>query len=147
MYEESVGYQLKRAQHALRLALDAELDNVGLSLAQYAALAALKESPDASNSALARICFVTPQTMNDLLASLVRESLVERRPHPNHGRIITLRLTKKGARLLAEADRLAEDVERQLVAGTSHEERKLLLDLLRTLTDSLSHRHQPSPEE
>lgn len=147
MYEESVGYQLKRAQHALRLALDAELDNVGLSLAQYAALAALKESPDASNSALARICFVTPQTMNDLLASLVRESLVERRPHPNHGRIITLRLTKKGARLLAAADRLAEDVERQLVAGTSHEERKLLLDLLRTLTDSLSHRHQPSPEE
>lgn len=147
MYEESVGYQLKRAQHALRLALDADLDNVGLSLAQYAALAALKESPDASNSALARICFVTPQTMNDLLASLVRESLVERRPHPNHGRIIILCLTKKGARLLAEADRLAEDVERQLVAGTSHEERKLLLDLLRTLTDSLSHRHQPSPEE
>lgn len=52
MYPSSVAYQLKRAQHALRLALDAELATVGVSLAQYAALAALKEQPEASNAAL-----------------------------------------------------------------------------------------------
>lgn len=138
MYPESVAYQLKRAQHALRLALDAELEKVGLSLAQYAALAALKEQPDASNAALARLCFVTPQTMNALLASLVAERLVQRRPHPGHGRIITLRLTERGARRFAEADRLAAEVERRMLAGTSQQERKRLVALLRTFTDSLA---------
>lgn len=138
MYQESVGYQLKRAQHAFRLALDAELDEVGLSLAQYAALAALKEQPDASNAVLARLCFVTPQTMNDLLASLVKERLVQRRPHPEHGRIITLRLTEKGTRLLAGADRVAANVETRMMARISADERKRLLELLRTLAETMA---------
>lgn len=145
MYQESVGYQLKRAQHALRLALDAELDEVGLSLAQYAALAALNEQREASNAVLARMCFVTPQTMNALLAGLVGERLVQRRPHPAHGRIITLRLTDKGARLLAEANRVAAEVERRMVAGTSHQDRKRLLDILRTFTNSLSFSYRRPP--
>lgn len=145
MYQESVAYQLKRAQHAVRLALDAELDKIGLSLAQYATLAALKEQPEGSNADLARLCFVTPQTMNALLASLVEERLVQRRRHPTHGRIITLRLTEKGTRSLGEANRVAEEVERQMVAGISHQERKRLLNVLTAFTDSLSNRTTGKP--
>jgi DNA-binding MarR family transcriptional regulator len=75
--------------------------------------------------------------MNAVLASLVNERLVQRRPHPDHGRIIILRLTERGARVFTEADRLAAKVEGRMVAGTSPEERKRLVALLRTFTDSL----------
>lgn len=62
--ERHVGYYLKRAQHALRLAMDAALQRVDLTTPQYAALCALELEPGLSNAALARCCFVTPQTMN-----------------------------------------------------------------------------------
>jgi DNA-binding MarR family transcriptional regulator len=61
--ERSVGYLVKRVQQALRRRCDAALKPTGLSMAQYAALRALAEHPDASAAELARLCFVTRQSL------------------------------------------------------------------------------------
>jgi DNA-binding MarR family transcriptional regulator len=50
--DHRVGYQLKRAQHLLRLATDAALRPLNLTTPQYAALSAIAEVPGASNAAL-----------------------------------------------------------------------------------------------
>jgi len=57
--EDAVGYLVKRVQQSLRRRCDAALRPTGLSMAQYAALRALTDHPDASASELARLCFVT----------------------------------------------------------------------------------------
>ena len=71
------GYLVKRVQQSLRRRCDAALRPTGLSMAQYAALRALADHPYASASELARLCFVTRQSAQDLLAGLRTAGLVK----------------------------------------------------------------------
>ena len=65
--ETSLGYQIKVIQHAIRLSMDRLLKDINLTTPQYAALSALAENPGISGAALARKCFVTSQTMNEII--------------------------------------------------------------------------------
>jgi DNA-binding MarR family transcriptional regulator len=134
----SVGYQMKRAQHALRLAMDGALRGVGLTTPQYAALSVLEEEAGLSGAALARRCFVTPQTMNQILMNLQGSKMVERRPHPEHGRVLSVYLTRKGAELVALAHGEVEAIEERMLAGLERGERYRLLEALRGCAESLA---------
>ena len=67
---------IKRAQQALRNAIDPALSDLELTTAQYAALYNLRRHPGASNAELARLSFVTPQTMVRIVSGLERAGLV-----------------------------------------------------------------------
>ncbi|MDO1581513.1 MarR family winged helix-turn-helix transcriptional regulator [Rhizobium oryzicola] len=132
-----IGYSLKIAQHRLRQRLEAELAETGVSAAQNAVLLAIGNNPQISNASLARAAFVTPQSMQGMLVTLERDGFIVRTPHPEHGRIIMTELTEKG-RAVAQAGTIAaETVERQMLAGLTSEEVKLLGDLLRRCADAL----------
>jgi DNA-binding MarR family transcriptional regulator len=75
-----------------------------LTVAQYAALLGLAESPGISGAALARSCLVTPQAMAAVLKGLEEHGLVERSRHAWHGNVLELRLTKHGEQTLRVAD-------------------------------------------
>jgi DNA-binding MarR family transcriptional regulator len=97
------GFLLRQASHAFGRAMDEALAAHGLSPAQYSALSVLARDPGVSGADLARGCNTTPQAMNGVLATLEREGLVERHPHPTHGRILQVELTSKGRRRLDQA--------------------------------------------
>jgi DNA-binding MarR family transcriptional regulator len=101
--EGHVGYLLSQAWHAFRNAMDAALREHGLNGPQYAALSVLARDPGSSGADLARGCNTSAQAMNGVLSTLEREGLVERRPHPTHGRILQVWLTDEGERRLAAA--------------------------------------------
>jgi DNA-binding MarR family transcriptional regulator len=109
--ERSVGYLVKRVQQGLRRRCDAALKPTGLSMAQYAALRALAEHPDASAAELARLCFVTRQSLQDLLTGLRTAGSVETVDAPPRGRARALRLTRRGSRQLTAADDAVFGVE------------------------------------
>jgi DNA-binding MarR family transcriptional regulator len=134
----SVGYQLKRAQHALRLEMDGALRGVGLTTPQYAALSVLEEEAGLSGAALARRCFVTPQTMNQILMNLQGSEMVERRPHPEHGRVLSVYLTSKGAGLVSQAHGEVRSIEERMLSRLDQEERSSLLAKLRDCAESLT---------
>lgn len=110
----TIGFALKQAQQALRAHLDTGLREIGLTMPQYAVLAFLKTTPGASNAALARSAFVTPQTMQAILVTLERSGHVTRTPHPEHGRVQTTELTEAGAKALAAATSIVADAEMRL---------------------------------
>lgn len=93
-----LGYALKRAQHALRMSMDEALRPLALTTPQYAVLCAVEAEPGLSNARLARAAFVTPQTMQGVLANLERAGLLHRRPDPHHGRVLCSELTGAGSR-------------------------------------------------
>ena len=128
--ENRVGYELKRAQHSLRLRMDEALKGRGVTTPQYAAMSVLAERPGLSNAQLARRSFVTPQTMNQILGRLETLGLVERRGHPEHGRVLQAYLTRGGERLRDECDRTVAAVEKRMVSGLSEEEQRRLLQAL-----------------
>lgn len=109
---ETLGYALKRAQHAMRLHMDRQLKEVGLSAPQYSVLCNIEAEPGASNARLARRAFVTPQTMQAILVKLEQSGLIERRPDPEHGRIQRTELTQKGRSSLEQAHLAAQKSER-----------------------------------
>ena len=95
--EATVGYLVKRVQQSLRRRCDAALRPTGLSMAQYAALRALADHPYASASDLARLCFVTRQSAQDLLAGLRTAGLVKDVEKVRAGRARALELTAAGS--------------------------------------------------
>jgi DNA-binding MarR family transcriptional regulator len=105
------GYLLRQAWQAFRAAMDTTLRTHGLTGAQYGVLSVLARDPGMSGADLARACNTTPQAMNGVLATLERDGLVERRPHPTHGRIIQVTLTPEGRRRLEAATPEVRELE------------------------------------
>ncbi|MEJ7842686.1 MAG: MarR family transcriptional regulator [Rubrobacter sp.] len=132
-----VGYELKRAQHALRVEMDGALRGVGLTTPQYAALAVLEGESGLSGAELARRCFVTPQTMNGIVVNLENAGLLERRPHPEHGRVLQAYLTGEGEAMVSRAHAPIEAIEERMLAGVGEDERGRLLRVLRDCADTL----------
>lgn len=139
--ESRVGYQLKRVQHALRLKMDEVLREVGLTTPQYAVLSVLEEEPGLSGAALARRSFVTPQTMNMIVAKLEDACLIARVPHPEHGRVLQAYLTDEGRELVAGAHEVVEAVEEGMLGGLGLEERSRLACVLNGCADALEYRN------
>ena len=110
---------------------------LGLTTPQYATLSALEESPGLSGAALARHSIVTPQTMNGIVTNLETTVLVVRRRHPKHGRVLQAYLTEEGVRLVVRAYRVVEAIEERIPSDPGKEERRWLLDGLRSFTGSL----------
>jgi DNA-binding MarR family transcriptional regulator len=135
MVDHRVGYQLKRAQHLLRLATDAALRPLNLTTPQYATLSAIAEVPGASNAALARRAFVTPQTMNEIVRGLVSVGLLARQAHPEHGRVIQLYLTPAGQASLREAHDRVNAVEARMLDRLQPEDVAVLVGWLRQCAD------------
>ena len=135
--ELRVGYELKRAQYLLRLATDEAARRQGLSTPQYAVLDAIGRDPGRSGAALARACFVTPQSMNELLQRLEKTGLVERAGDPSHGRRLSYTLTKRGRRLLGRLTDDMEAVQRRMVSTLSAEQVEALSAHLRACAAAL----------
>lgn len=100
---ETLGYALKRAQHAMRQNMDRQLKDLGLSAPQYSVLASVEREPGISNAQLARLAFVTPQTMQAMLVKLEQAGLIARAPDADHGRIQHTTLTAHGGKVLGLA--------------------------------------------
>ncbi|MFB8282385.1 MarR family winged helix-turn-helix transcriptional regulator [Nocardia colli] len=127
---ERVGSYVKRAEQALQTAKHAALKPAGVTVPQYAALLFLDENPGISAAALARLCGVTPPTMNALLTNLQERGLIERTPHAWHKNILETRLTEAGTAVMRDADARAVRVEQAVAEGFTDAERATLEQLL-----------------
>jgi DNA-binding MarR family transcriptional regulator len=132
-----VGYELKRAQHMLRLATDEVARRHDLSTPQYAVLDALERNPGLSGAALARACFVTPQSMNELLIRLEGSGLVVRASDPLHGRRLSYTLTAEGSHLHGLMTAEMESIQTQMVSALTAQEAEALSSYLRSCADAL----------
>jgi DNA-binding MarR family transcriptional regulator len=140
--EGRIGYELKRAQLAFCIAADDALREVGLTNAQYAVLAMLEESGSLSGADLARLCYVTPQTMNQLVTGLEVRALVRRSPHPTHGRILQTGLTQAGQELITAAHERVRAVEAAMVAGLSERQQDELVQMIKECVFALNQASQ-----
>lgn len=133
----SLGYLLKETATALRLAMEAVLRPLGMTITHYSCLELLAQRPGLSNSDLARGAFVTRQSMNVLLQALERDGLVRRPEEATAGRVLPAELTDAGRRQLREASAAVRGVEDRMKSDLSAEERAMLQDLLTRCATSL----------
>ncbi|WP_018180671.1 MarR family winged helix-turn-helix transcriptional regulator [Jongsikchunia kroppenstedtii] len=135
--ETSLGYLLKEASTALRVAMEEVLRPLGMTVTHYSCLELLAQRPGLSNSELARGAFVTRQSMNVLLQALEREGHVTRPAEAPVGKVLPTRLTPLGRRRLAKATVAVRAVEDRMLAGMTDAERSAAFRSLRSMIRSL----------
>jgi DNA-binding MarR family transcriptional regulator len=133
----TIGFALKQAQQALRTRLDSGLREIGLTTPQYAVLAFLKVEAGASNAALARRAFVTPQTMQAIVVALERSGFIVRIPHPEHGRVQTTELTASGRGALEAASGIVANAEARLRKAAAPLDSQVVTAMLLRLAEAL----------
>jgi DNA-binding MarR family transcriptional regulator len=127
-------YYLNQANHAVRSRLEAALAALEMTGIQYTVLSVIGNREGLSSAQLSRRFFVTPQTMNELIAGLHRRGYIERTEDQANRRILRMRLTKAGARLVSDCDKVADRIEREVFGFLSDKD----YDALRSLTQRIA---------
>ncbi len=143
--QTSLGYLLKEASSALRLAMDEVLRPLGMNVPRYSCLELLAQRPGMSNSDLARGAFVTRQSMNVLLQALELEGYVSRPTQAPVGKVLPTRLTPRGRRSLAKATVAVRSVEVRMLAGLTPSDEAAALRILGSMVSSLREGDQINP--
>lgn len=124
-------YLVKQLEQVIRALLDDALRPLGLTTLQYTALSVLERRPDGLSSAqLARRAFVRPQTMHEMVLSLIDRGLIERRHADNNQRVLLASLTETGRDLLVRCEPAVREVEGRLLAGLSPQRQAEFRDTL-----------------
>jgi DNA-binding MarR family transcriptional regulator len=136
-FKDTLGLSLylRNLQNEMHKRIDANLKPLHLTSAQYSTLSAIEEG-DAkaiTSAALARSCYVTPQTMNRILHNLNDDRFVHRSPEAKQ----SYALTKKAIATLCDSHILVNDLECKMVAGFSKKETQQLLSFLKRCFENL----------
>lgn len=121
-----MGYLLRQAGVAHRLCMEHALVALHVTLPQFSVLTMLAAYPDACSADLARLSWLTPQTMGVIVANLERHGAVARRAHTVHGRMQCIDITANGRRPLARCRVRVTAVEEQLLAGISRADERVI---------------------
>ena len=112
-------FLVRHAWLSLRGVVAEALVEHDLSVAQFASLLLLRESPGMSVADVARKVSTARQSANEMLGGLERAGLVERRQHPTDRRSQQIFLTGPGLERLEAALPTVQAVEARLAAGFS----------------------------
>jgi DNA-binding MarR family transcriptional regulator len=123
--EGHLGYLLRQASAALRGAMDGALSELGVTTPQFSVLTMIAAYPGASGADLARLTFLTPQTINVIVRNLERDGAVEKTAHATHGRILRLHPTAKGQGLLKRCRARVAEIEARMAGLLGKDEEKI----------------------
>jgi DNA-binding MarR family transcriptional regulator len=123
-------YLIKRLEMAERARMEEVLQAQGMTLHQYTALSLLERRDGLSSAQLARRHFVTPQAMNQLVATLERDDLIRREPDEVNRRILRATLTDRGRERLAACHQAVDELERRMLADFTPEQEREFRDAL-----------------
>ena len=132
-----IGYAIKCVQQALQIAMDSALKNDHLTMAQYVVLFNLLNHPGVTSAELARLSFVTPQTMMRLVKGLERSGFLARTQSAQTPRILKARLTPKGATAFRAASHDVDLVLSRMMSGIQERELEQLGLLLHKMLQQL----------
>ena len=121
---------MKRILLAFRVRLDEELKPRGMTTAQLQVLKALQGSPGSSGAQLARVCHMTPQSMQALIQKSETDGWIERHKDKGNDRVLAASLTDAGEELLRTAEVAMKKIEKKLWGGVAEGEIVRLTELL-----------------
>ena len=128
--EPRISYVIARLERAVRAAIAERVAPRGLTTSQYTTLSILGRRGGLSNAQLARRAYITPQSMGEVIEALESKGLIERSPHPSHGRVLQAVLTRKGRGVLATCDRAVDELEEEMLQEFSDASRRRFAESL-----------------
>jgi DNA-binding MarR family transcriptional regulator len=136
--EEGLGYLVNRAARLMAQALARRLSPYGVAVGQLPVLLFLYRADDRTQAELSRLVAIEPATMVRNIDRMVRDGLVERRPHPKDARAVRIALTEKARALRDPLFAASQAANAEAMSAFGEAERERLLSELRVLVDHLS---------
>jgi DNA-binding MarR family transcriptional regulator len=129
---------MKRILVGFRAKLDEELRPRGVTTAQLQVLHAIRNTPGSSGAQLARVCHVTPQTVQALIERTEKDGWIERHKGEGNDRVLAASLTKAGEKLLRDAEVAVKRVEKKMWSGVSEGEIARLAEMMERCLENIA---------
>jgi DNA-binding MarR family transcriptional regulator len=127
---DNILWHLKQAWYFALTAVNEAVSDHGVSTAQIGILRQLADEAGLSGAELARRLLITPQGVQLALKSLEDRGLVQRKPDPQHARILRAYLTDKGRKTAAAVVSDAIAAHEAVFGVLTPQEQQTLRDLL-----------------
>lgn len=115
--EGYLGYLLRQASSATRLAVERLLADLEVTQPQFLVMTMVHAYPGCSSADVARLTMLTPQTISLIVANLERAGRLRRTVSPTHGRVQQTALTEDGRDLLMECRQRTQALDARLQAS------------------------------
>jgi len=131
--DDSMGYWLHRASHALRQAFDRVLARHGVTTGQWAILALCGRNGPRTPTELVGAVGMDSGAMARLLRRMTRKGLLQSRRHPTDARSKVFALSPRARRLLPVIKRLSQRTNALVLRELSPREQGAFIGLLRRI--------------
>jgi len=122
---------------------DARARSRGITRAQWRVLIMLSRIDGCTQSELAERLYVERITLCRMVDRLAEAGFVERRADPSDRRVWRLHLTERAMPLVGELEAIAHEMEENMLAPLSAEQRLVLTDLLISVRDHIRQDEDP----
>ena len=139
-FDRSFGLLLHDIARLMGKRFEQRARSLGLSRAQWRALAHLQRCEGTNQSRLAELMELEPISLARLIDRMEEAGLVERRSDPADRRAHRLYLTARAGPKLEQGRALGDAVRNEAFAGLKSEEREALIELLLRVRVNLSER-------
>jgi DNA-binding MarR family transcriptional regulator len=130
-------YLIKRAEIEITSRMAVTLAAYDITPIQFTVLYFVDyDNSDLSSAQLSRRFSMTPQSMNELVSVLERKKLLKKEADPSHRRILHLRITAKGKKLLAGCNKALDEMEKKLLKALSAAETQTLRSLIGKIVET-----------
>ena len=130
---DSMGYWLHRASHALRLAFDLVLAPHGVTTGQWAILSLCGQQGAQTPTELVEAIGMDSGAMARLLGRMTKKGLLQVQLNPRDARSKVFALTPRAQQLLPKIKRLSQQTNLLVLHDLGPRQRSAFLDLLRRI--------------
>jgi DNA-binding MarR family transcriptional regulator len=138
-------YLLNQANQAVRSQLEARLRDLQMTGIQYTVLSIVDAREGTSSAELSRRFFVTAQTMNQVINGLEQRKLIARKEDSANRRILRMKLTAQGRKLLKRCDGVVDKLEAEAFGWIPETDYAELRTVLRKLLTGLRQHNRRTP--
>src|SRR3989304_2013493 len=135
--ERSPIHLLHRAGQRATDIFQGEMGNEDLTPRQYAVLVAVSQNEGVSQTQLVEKTGVDRSTLADIVRSMLKKGLLQRRRTKDDARAYAVKLTDEGWRVLKATDPLARRVDDRILAALPGQQRERFLQDLSAIGEAL----------
>ena len=143
-FQRSIVHLLRRVDQRAAQLYTTESSDADLTLRQLAILTAISQQQDASQTDLVVMTGIDRSTVAGIVSRLLGKGLLERRRSPDDGRAYCVRLSRRGIKAIAGADRIYSKIEKAFVRPSASEANQFVSTLKTLVAAQTSDESQQS---
>lgn len=131
-----LGLMLRKSANAYRNKMEKALMEEEMTASQFTVLSMISAFPNCSNAQVARLAYLTPQTVNLIVNKLLKMNNITKNKHPENKLIQILEITEDGTGVLNRCNEVVQKLEKQIESNLNFDEQAIVRKWLSGIIES-----------